>query len=47
MKYYYEELKLEIITFAADIITASESSPAYPWFDAEKDGDVTKIPNWW
>ena len=44
MKKYYEDVKLEIITLAADVITTSGSSP---WFDAEKDGDVTKIPDWW
>lgn len=44
MKKYYEDVKLEILTLATDVITTSDSSP---WVDAEEDGDVTKIPDWW
>ena len=43
MKYCYEEVEIKIITFAVDIITASDST----WVGAEEDGDFTTIPGWW
>lgn len=43
MKKYYEDVKLEIVTLATDVITTSDST----WVDAEEDGDVTTIPDWW
>lgn len=43
MKKYYEDVKLEIVTLATDVITTSDSV----WSDVESDGDVTTIPDWW
>lgn len=43
MKKYYEDVKLEIVAFAMDVITTSGSI----WSDGESDGDVTTIPDWW